>query len=52
MCFVTGYRVVIQNRGKIHIVVLKSSAFFHLWVETGQTEFFLFCVIKGENRKD
>lgn len=28
MCFVTEYRVVIQNRGKIHIVVLKSSAFF------------------------
>lgn len=52
MCCVTGHTVVIQNRGNIHITVLRLSAFFHLGVATGQTDFWLFCVIKGEERKD
>lgn len=56
MCFVTefmfGYTVAIQNRSKIHIVILTSSTFFHLWAETGQTEFLGFCVMKGEDSKD
>lgn len=33
-------------------MVLTRSAFFQLLVKTGQTEFLIFCVIKGEEAKD
>lgn len=55
-CFVTELMfectVPIQNRSKIYIMVLTSSIFFRLWTETGQTEFFVSCVMKGEDAKD